>query len=198
MMENIDEQKANMRRAVLALRNRIVPEARLALADAATQYALTLLVPWAKAGTVVAAYWPMRSELDTRPLLTSLAQRDIALALPVVVGPAQPLLFRRYALGDGLAAAEFGQSEPTADAPTVEPDILIVPLAAIDGTGYRLGYGGGFYDRTLARLRTRKSITTIAIAFDEQRVAAVPRGAYDVRMDWLVTPTSTVNFGTSA
>jgi 5-formyltetrahydrofolate cyclo-ligase len=196
-MTKVDEQKATLRRAVLAVRNSIAESDRARLAQAAALRGMAVLAPWLTAPSVVAAYWPMRSELDPRPLLAALASRVVTLALPVVVAPAQPLLFRRYLPGDVLVTAGFGQSEPQASAPTIEPDILIVPLAAIDDAGYRLGYGGGFYDRTLADLQARKVITTLAFAFDEQRVAVVPRGPYDIRLDWLVTPTCTMNFGAS-
>jgi 5-formyltetrahydrofolate cyclo-ligase len=87
-----------------------------------------------------------------------------------------------------LVGGVWGISEPTADKPEVEPDILLVPLLAFDNAGRRLGYGGGFYDRTLHALRAKKQVTAVGLAYDEQRVDAVPHLDYDQRLDWVLTP----------
>ena len=82
----------------------------------------------------------------------------------------------------------WGIGEPLPSAPVLEPDVMLVPLLAFDARGYRLGYGGGFYDRTIAQLRNQKPVLTIGVAFDEQRVDAVPHVDYDQRLDWVLTP----------
>ena len=110
------------------------------------------------------------------------------LALPVMIGKAQPLLMRAWSPGDAMEAAAWGIAEPTADKPEVDPEIVLVPLLAFDARGYRLGYGGGFYDRTLARLRAKQPVVAIGLAYDEQKVDEVPVEAYDQRLDWVLTP----------
>jgi 5-formyltetrahydrofolate cyclo-ligase len=94
-----------------------------------------------------------------------------------------------------MAAGPFGIEQPLPSAAALEPDLLIVPMAAFDAAGYRVGYGGGYYDRTIAGLRARRPVIAIGVAYDAQEVDAVPRGPYDARLDHLVTPTRTLTFG---
>jgi 5-formyltetrahydrofolate cyclo-ligase len=136
---------------------------------------------------VVAGFWPMAEELDIRPLLMELANQGCQLALPVVVAKKQPLVFRAWRPGDPLEAGAFGTLQPSAKRAVVEPDTLIVPLLAVDEEGWRLGYGGGFYDRTIDALRARKRITTVGVGFNEQIVPEVPHDLNDQRLDWLLT-----------
>ncbi len=110
----------------------------------------------AKSG-IVSGFSPIADEFRVWPLLRRLAGAGYRLALPVMQGKAKPLLFRAWAPGDEMDRAVWGIAEPKPDKPAVEPDILIVPLLAFDRAGYRLGYGGGFYDRTLAGLRAHKA-----------------------------------------
>ena len=147
------------------------------------------------AGCVVSGYWPMRGEFDVRPLLEALHGLGHVCALPVVLGRGRPLEFRVWSPGDDLAEAAFGTRVPRADAPLATPRFLLVPLLAFDGRGYRLGYGGGFYDRTLAALAAdgAKPIA-VGCAFEDQRVDALPVGATDRRLDWLVTETRAMGF----
>jgi len=112
--------------------------------------------------------------------------------MPVMQGRTRPLLFRAWAPGDAMDRAVWGIAEPKADRAELEPDVLIVPLLAFDRRGWRLGYGGGFYDRTLRHLRARKAVTAVGIAFDEQEVDAVPHLDYDERLDWVLTPSAPV------
>jgi len=126
----------------------------------------------------VSGYWPMRSELDIRPLLSLLADTGRDVALPVVLGPGQPLEFRRW---------RPGQAHPAPEAKRLEPDVLLVPLLAFDAGHHRLGYGAGFYDRTLAALRRHKPILAIGVAYAAQRVEAVPRDAWDQALDLVLT-----------
>jgi 5-formyltetrahydrofolate cyclo-ligase len=129
----------------------------------------------------------MAEEFDIRPLMAELVGQGCRLALPVVVGKRQPLVFRAWQPGDALDEGVFGTLHPSPRCEVVEPDALIVPLLAVDEEGWRLGYGGGFYDRTLAGLRARKTITAIGVGFDAQIVPAVPHGPDDQRLDWLLT-----------
>jgi 5-formyltetrahydrofolate cyclo-ligase len=139
------------------------------------------------ADAAVSGYWPIRTEIDLLPLLGQLAARGHRLALPVVAGEAQPLVFRRWREGDAMAEGPYGIREPLDGAPAVDPDVLLVPLLAFDRAGYRLGYGGGFYDRSLAGLRARKTVTAVGVAWAAQEVDAVPHDGRDQPLDWIVT-----------
>jgi 5-formyltetrahydrofolate cyclo-ligase len=137
---------------------------------------------------VVSGYMPMASEIDVVPLLSWLHAEGVNLCLPVMQGRGKPLLFRSWAPGDDLEPALWGIREPEASKPVVEPDVLLVPLLAFDRHGWRLGYGGGFYDRTIQRLRRLQRVVTVGIAYDAQEVDAVPHLDYDERLDWVLTP----------
>ena len=156
--------------------------------DAGSQVAWNFHENWSPpSGTVVSAFWPFRSELDLRLLLHRLHEAGQVIALPVVVAKRAPLLFRLWTPDTSLEVGGFGVATPPESAPLVEPDWLLVPLLAFDNKGYRLGYGGGFYDRTLAALRVRKTIFAIGVGYDGQRVDQVPRGTDDGRLDAIVT-----------
>lgn len=135
-------------------------------------------------GAIVAGYAAFGDEIDPLPLLHALHARGCALALPVVVQKAAPLLFRAFAPGDTLAPHRFGMAEPAIDKQAVVPSVVLVPLLAFDAACDRLGYGGGFYDRTLAALGP---VLAVGLAFACQRVAAVPTGAYDQKLDLIAT-----------
>jgi 5-formyltetrahydrofolate cyclo-ligase len=141
---------------------------------------------------VVSGFASMPDELNIWPLLRRLHGADIPLALPVVEGKGRPLVFRAWTPGDIMDKGVWGIPQPRADRPVLEPDILLVPLLAFDRRGGRLGYGGGFYDRTLAGLRARKAITAVGLAYDEQWVDAVPYLDYDERLDWVLTPSGPI------
>ncbi len=138
-------------------------------------------------GAVVSGYWPMRSEVDPRPLLLSLQACGHPLCLPAVVGAGQPLRFRAWRPGDALVAGGFGTQVPDAAQAERVPGLLLVPLLAFDRAGFRLGYGGGFYDRTLRALRQAGDVLAVGLAFAAQEVATVPHDAKDARLDWIVT-----------
>jgi 5-formyltetrahydrofolate cyclo-ligase len=129
----------------------------------------------------------MAGELDIRPLMMELANQGCQLCLPVVVASKQPLVFRAWRPGDSFEAGLFGTLHPIAQSAVLEPDVLIVPLLAVDEEGWRLGYGGGFYDRTIEALGARKRVTAIGVGFNEQIVPEVPRDLTDQRLDWLLT-----------
>ena len=139
---------------------------------------------------VVAGYWPIGSELDVRPLMTRLAADGRTIALPVTRAPGLPLEFRRWRPGDAMEAGGHGIAQPTAAAAVVTPNILLVPLLAFDAAGWRLGYGAGYYDRTLAVLRARlldRRVLAVGIAYGGQEMPALPHHAGDQRLDAVVT-----------
>jgi 5-formyltetrahydrofolate cyclo-ligase len=137
---------------------------------------------------IFSAYYPMGSELDVLPLVRRLAAAGAQTCLPCVVRRGEPLMFRRWSPGDPLRSVAFGLSEPLPAAATLVPSVLLVPMLAFDRAGWRLGYGGGFFDRTLASLRAADPDTVaVGVAFAGQLRDAVPVGAHDQRLDWIVT-----------
>lgn len=177
--------KQAMRREAEARRAQAAAAADASAAERLTENILGAVRTWP--GAVVSAYWPMRDELDPLPALKTLAKQGHPICLPVVIGNNQPLVFRAWKPGQPLSPGVFGTSEPPPEAPEVEPDLLLVPLLAFDRRGYRLGYGGGFYDRTLVALRARKAITAVGVAFAGQEVPEVPHDELDQRVDLIVT-----------
>ncbi|MEO0399370.1 MAG: 5-formyltetrahydrofolate cyclo-ligase [Pseudomonadota bacterium] len=143
-------------------------------------------VPRAK-GTVVALYHPLKDELDTGPLAEALHDAGHPLALPVVTAKNAPLEFRTYTPGDALVKGDFNVMTPPSEAPVVKPDIIVAPLLGFTKAGARLGYGGGFYDRTLEALRSDGEITAVGFAYGAQEVQSLPTGAHDEFLDWIVT-----------
>ena len=137
---------------------------------------------------IISAYYPMAGEIWPLRLMAALKAKGHALALPVMQGKADPLLFRAWSPGDDLIAGVWGIRQPAPSQPAVLPDILLVPLLAFDRMGYRLGYGGGYFDRTLRDLRQRKPILAVGLGLDELEVDAVPHLDYDERLDWILTP----------
>ncbi len=126
---------------------------------------------------------PMRTEIDP---LAAMAVHQGVVGVPVIVGPAMPLRFREWGPGGAMVAGQFGALIP-AEGAWVEPQVVIVPLLAFDARGYRLGYGGGFYDRTLAGLRAKAGVLAVGFAFAAQEVAEVPIDGFDQRLDAVVT-----------
>ena len=179
------DDKRTLRSAMLAWRGGLDEAERRAAADG-------LLATWRRelpveAPAIVSGFWPIKDELDVRPLLVDLINRGCQVVLPVVQGKGQALVFRAWRPGDALEAGVFNTLQPSAKRETLDPQVLIVPLLACDREGWRLGYGGGFYDRTLAGLRAGRRVTAIGVGFDAQLVDDVPHGAGDERLDWLLT-----------
>ncbi len=135
----------------------------------------------------VATYLPISTELDTAPLVDALINAGHLHALPSVIAQAEPLEFRAWMPGQPLVDGGYGTRAPVPDAQTVNPNIIFVPLLAFDDAGYRLGYGGGFYDRTIAKLRRAGDVVPVGLAFSAQRVDTVPRDAFDEPLDWVAT-----------
>lgn len=180
--------KADLRRQAAALRREA--HRRLAATAGSRMTAIFLAgIPW-HAELGIAGYWPMAGEADVRPLLAALAEGGCRVALPVVEAADRPLLFRRWHPGMALDAGPHGTFHPPADAPVLDPDLLLVPMLAFDRCGRRLGYGGGYYDRTLALLRARRKITAVGVAYAAQEMPLIPDEPHDQRLDWIVTETA--------
>ena len=134
-------------------------------------------------GRTLSGYMPMRTEIDPLP---AMAAHQGPVGVPVIVAAGQPLRFREWSPGCAMTEGAFGAMIPTEGA-WIEPQVVIVPLLAFDARGYRLGYGGGFYDRTLEGLRARHATIAIGFAFAAQEVEAVPIESTDQKLDWIVT-----------
>jgi 5-formyltetrahydrofolate cyclo-ligase len=185
--------KAALRRDAVARRDELPAAARQAAAQVVSDRGLPVAVA---PGMVVSGFWPIKNEISPLPLMRRLADAGAVLALPVIGGRGQPLTMRAWSFGAPLVPGVWGIREPQADAPEVFPDIAIVPLLAFDRRGYRLGYGGGFYDRTLARLRAMKPVTAAGIAFAMQQIDEVPTTPRDERLDLVLTEDGTIDFRT--
>ena len=142
---------------------------------------------------IVGGYWPTGTELDVRPLLTELHKRGHVCSLPVV-HRRQPLEFHRWRPDDPLVRGIFDILAPDHHTPIVDPDLLLVPLLAFDASGMRIGYGGGYYDRTIPAIRKRKALVTVGLGYALQEVSRVPTDPYDQRLDWIVTELSARQF----
>jgi 5-formyltetrahydrofolate cyclo-ligase len=138
-------------------------------------------------GGVVSGYLPIDDELDPLPLLRAAIDRGHAACVPVVQGRGQPLVFRDWTPEAPLVEGVFGVSVPAPEAPERVPDLLFVPLLGFDRKGFRMGYGAGFYDRTLAGLRAHRQVVAVGIGYAGQEVTAVPVGLHDEALDWIVT-----------
>jgi 5-formyltetrahydrofolate cyclo-ligase len=188
---SISADKSTLRATALAARDALSSEHRAAAAQAIAVRGLPIeIMP----GAVVAGYSPIRSEIDPTPLMRKLAAQDVQLALPAIIAGDQPLKFRAWSPSDRLRRGRLGILEPAPDAAEIIPDILLVPLAAFDRLGHRIGYGAGHYDRTLAQLRKLKAITAIGVAFATQEVEAVPALLHDVALDYVLTETQLLDF----
>jgi 5-formyltetrahydrofolate cyclo-ligase len=143
-------------------------------------------VPWREA-RVIAGYVSIGDEADVAPLLGLLAGQGVNLALPAVAARDAALEFRRWKPEDPLETGLFATSHPSELAEREVPDLLLVPLLAFDLLGGRLGYGGGYYDRTLAALREKGPVIAVGIGYAGQRVNGLPRETHDQKLDWIVT-----------
>ena len=178
--------KADLRRAALTRRDALRPDlGRIAAARLVDLVAEALADTPAEA--VVAGFWPIRSEIDPRPALEHLAASGRPLVLPALIGGGATMVFRRWRPGEALVKGAFGLSEPPATAPEIDPGVLLMPLAAFDRAGHRIGYGGGYYDRALERLEATGPRLKIGLAFAVQEVARVPAEPHDRPLDLILT-----------
>jgi 5-formyltetrahydrofolate cyclo-ligase len=148
-----------------------------------------------KPKAVAAGYWPMGDEADPRALMAALAARGHALALPRIEAKSGPLVFHRWRESDALTIHVLGMSEPCAASEVLVPDVLLVPVLAFDSSGHRLGYGGGYYDRTLDALRANVNVRAIGIAYAGQKMETLPREAHDHALDMIVTEREILRIG---
>jgi 5-formyltetrahydrofolate cyclo-ligase len=189
-----NRSKADLRTAALAARDSFSIEQREAAAGTLAARGLPIPI---EPGAIVAAYSPIRSEIDPTPLVRGLAKQGARLALPVITARGQSLRFRVWRPDDRLVRGPLGILEPSPAAAEIVPDIVLVPLAAFDRAGHRIGYGAGHYDRTLAQLRKSRAIKAIGLAFAAQQVEAVPALQHDVALDYVLTETGVFDFRSS-
>ena len=181
---SIESRKAEIRRAAAARRDGLPAAERAAAAAVIAARPLPVAVA---PGAIVSGFSPLKSEINPVPLMRAFAAAGARLALPVVAGRGKPLTMRSWQFGEPLVSSVWGIREPPPEAPEVFPDILIVPLLAFDRRGQRIGYGAGYYDMTIARLRGMKSVTAIGIAYAAQEIAEVPTTPRDAALDLVLT-----------
>ena len=183
--------KADLRSSALAKRDALSDEQRAAAAESMAKRGLPFGIA---AGAIVSGYSPIRNEIDPVPLLRQLAGHGARLALPVVLARGKSLVFRAWSPDDRLMLGPLGIPEPSPAAAEVIPDIMLVPLAAFDRQGHRIGYGAGHYDFTLEHLRKAKAIVAIGTAFSVQEIKAVPALPHDVALDYVLTEKKVFDF----
>ena len=183
-VDPIVSEKAALRRQALARRNAISPENRAAAASTIAARPLPFPLP---ENAVVSGFMPLKSEINPVPLMHKIADLGARLALPVVTGRGQPLVMRAFTFGDMLTPGVWGIREPRHSSPELKPDILLVPLLAFDRSGYRIGYGAGYYDLTITALRSMKPVLAVGLAFADQEVPQVPKTERDARLDLVLT-----------
>jgi 5-formyltetrahydrofolate cyclo-ligase len=188
----LEDQKASLRLTALARRGAMQAGDRADAAQAAAAHFFAGLA--LDRDQIVAAYWPIRDEIDCRPVLTQLVDTGQPVCLPAV-GEAgdDALIFRMWEEGAALYPSGFGTLAPVETALAVEPDVIIIPLLGFDVHGTRLGYGKGHYDRTLAAMQKRPML--IGYAFSSQELDYIPREAHDVPLDVMVTDAGVRHFG---
>ncbi len=187
-------EKSELRARLKAWRAGLSAAEQIAAGEALARHGLGFLGIKKPSESIVSAFAPMAEELRIWPLLRRLSGDGFRLCLPVMQGRGRPLIFRAWSQGDAMDSGVWGIAEPKPDKATLEPDVVLVPLLAFDANGWRLGYGGGFYDRTLHRLRGIKNVVAVGLGFDAQKVDAVPHLDYDQRLDWVLTPSGPLRF----
>jgi len=184
-IKNTIRKEARARRAALSASG---PDFAARIANLAAQLLL-------ETGVAVASYCPFRDEADPGSLARVLAERGHPLLLPRIEGPDRPLVFRRWQAGDATERNSWGIVEPLRTAEAVEPKALLVPLLAFDDRGHRLGYGGGYYDRSLASLRAKGDVIAICIAYAGQEMNPLPHDRHDEPLDMVLTEEGLRRFG---
>lgn len=191
MVDGIEAVKSGLRKDALARRAALDPEFR---AEAARSVSFHFFDKIAfSPEDAIAGYWSIRDELDCQPILVKLVDAGQTVILPVVTGADEPLEMRVWSPDTPLYEAGFGTLAPPDLAPRMDPDVILVPLLGFDAAGTRLGYGGGYYDRTLAAMATRPML--VGLAFAAQRFDHIPRARHDVPLDAVVTEEGVLFFG---
>jgi len=186
--------KAELRTMALAARDALSEKKRLTAAQALAKRGLPIKVTQ---GLIISGYSPIRNEIDPVPLMQKLAIQGARLALPAVTARGKSLIFRAWAPGERLMLGTLGIPEPSPAAAEVVPDIMLVPLAAFDQVGHRIGYGAGHYDHTFAHLRKIKAVIGIGLAFAAQEIEGVPALSHDVPLDFVLTEKRVFDFRSS-
>ena len=186
-----ERSKQELRAAALAKRDALSDKQRAKSAQALAKRGLPLEIT---RGIVVSGYSPIRNEIDPTPLMLKLAAQGARLALPVINARGKSLTFRAWSPSDRLMLGALGIPEPSPAAAEVDPDVMLVPLAAFDRAGHRIGYGAGHYDYTFAHLRKSKAVTGIGLAFAIQEIETVPALSHDVALDYVLTERDTFDF----
>ena len=179
------ERKKQLRKEALARRDALDPfwriEASLEMAETARDNVSF------EPGAIVSGFWPMRSEVDVRPMMFALREHGARLCLPAILDKTT-IAFRELVRGAPLVEMGFGTHGPGEEAEVLDPDIMLIPLAAFDPRGHRIGYGAGYYDRAISRHHDAgKQPRLIGIAFDCQEVPEVPDEPHDVVIPEILT-----------
>ena len=186
----VDEQKARMRKQAVTRRARLAAEYNASLRRTETglaRFAASLIDQFYP--SIVAGYWPMQSEIDVLPLLSELQNKGVRLCLPITGPAGSPLSFHYWAFGTVLDTGRFGIQQPFPDTEQLLPDVICVPLLAFDSKFQRLGYGGGYYDRTLAGLRRQgHRVSAVGLAYEGQKTDSLVVGPYDEPLEAVLTP----------
>jgi 5-formyltetrahydrofolate cyclo-ligase len=188
---SLQQSKNELRAAAFARRDSLAAEERAAAREALARHATQFEIG---PGCIVAGFSAIRTEIDPSALMKALRARGAGLALPVAIGRGEPLIFRAWTADTVLVRGLYGILEPSSDAEEVEPDIVLVPLAAFDRRGHRLGYGGGYYDRTLQGLRRSKRITAAGLAYSVQQMDQIPDDTHDEPLDLVLTERDVIDF----
>ena len=185
------ELKKQLRGEALARRDQLDPTWRIEAAFGMAERAGEIGI---EAGSAVSGFWPIKSEVDVRPLMFALRERGARLALPAILDH-ETIVFRELVRGAPLVDMGFGTAGPGEEAEILDPRLMLVPLAAFDARGHRIGYGGGYYDRAIERLQAKgHAPRLVGVAFDCQEVAAVPDEAHDVRLESVLTESGLRHF----
>lgn len=177
--------KKDLRGVLMARREALAPQQRLAAQARIAAIGADALS--AEGALTISVFHSFGSEVGTGPLMQALGARGHRLCLPVIVGRNKPLIFRRWRPGEPLEPGRFNIEVPLETAPVVEPEVVLVPLLGFDAAGWRIGYGGGYYDRTLALLRRKSPVLAVGLAFAVQQLDDVPHAENDERIDGVLT-----------
>ncbi|WP_336486367.1 5-formyltetrahydrofolate cyclo-ligase [Methylobacterium nigriterrae] len=178
----IGDWRKRTRAALLSRRLAIPTEERVTRSERISAALAAALEPLSD--RLIGVYWPFRGEFDPRGVMAALRERGTRLALPVIVGRGQPLEFREWSPGSLMTQGVWNVPMPESGE-TVLPDLLVVPLVGFDKQGYRLGYGGGFYDRTIAAMATRPR--TIGVGFELGRLDTICPQPHDIALERIIT-----------
>ena len=180
-----EDIKKDARKIAMQVRSRLHAENKVG----AFKSLINIGFPISNSGdkNIISGYLSYRGEIDVTGLMQQLSDQGWKTCLPVVKADGEPLVFRSWSPGQETIAGRWGIAVPPASVKTVEPDVLLVPLLSFDRSGFRLGYGGGFYDRTIEFLKTRKKIITMGVAYAGQEVDKVPHENHDQPLDMVIT-----------